>query len=165
MNKTKKMMNVTMLIALAILFHLIESMIPLPIPVPGFKLGLANIIGLIALYRYGFKEMLEVNIMRVLLASLLRGIIFGTPFYLSLGGVLLSSLAAYIAYKKTSMSIYGVSVACSTFHCVGQVIVVTMIYNQFLMAALLPVLLVLSIPTGLVTGYLGNQVLIRIKEK
>ena len=64
-------MSVTMLVAISILFHLIESMIPIPVPIPGFKLGLANIVGLIALYLYDEKIMLSVNLMRVLLASLL----------------------------------------------------------------------------------------------
>lgn len=163
MNQTKKMMNVTMLISLAILFHLVESMVPLPLPVPGFKLGLANIVGLVALYLYGIKEMTYVNVMRVILASLLRGTIFGTPFYLSLGGIILSSIAAYILMKKTPLSIYGVSVGAAVFHCIGQVIVVTFIYSQFLMAAILPILLLLSIPTGIITGYLAQEVLRRVR--
>lgn len=163
MSKTQRMMYVTMLSALAILFHMVESMIPLPVPVPGFKLGLANIIGLIALYRFGFAAMMEVNVMRVVIASLLRGIIFNTPFYLSLGGILLSSVAAYAAMKKSPMSIYGVSVASAVFHCIGQVIVVTWIYSQFLMASLMPILLILAIPTGLCTGYISSMVLKRIK--
>ena len=80
MSKTKKMTTITMLIAISILFHMIESMIPIPVPIPGFKLGLSNIVGLIALYLFDEKVMLEVNLMRVLLASLLRGVLFGTGF-------------------------------------------------------------------------------------
>ena len=76
MMKTKKMTYVTMLAAIAILFHMIEGMIPIPLPVPGFKLGLANIVGLIALYMFDDKTMIGINLMRVLLASLLRGIIY-----------------------------------------------------------------------------------------
>ena len=62
MSKTKKMTTITMLIAISILFHMIESMIPIPVPIPGFKLGLANIVGLIALYLFDEKVMLEVNL-------------------------------------------------------------------------------------------------------
>ena len=153
-------MSVTMLVAISILFHLIESMIPIPVPIPGFKLGLANIVGLIALYLYDEKIMLSVNLMRVLLASLLRGILFAPGFWLSLSGVLLSSCAAILAKKYSSMTRFGVSCASSAFHVIGQVI--TFIYNQFLMGALLPILLLLSIPTGLFTGYLAGQVLERL---
>lgn len=80
--KTKQMMNITMLIAISILFHLIEATIPLPLPIPGFKLGLANIVGLVALYMYNAEVMLSVNLMRVLLASLMRGILFAPGFWL-----------------------------------------------------------------------------------
>ncbi|MEG1475685.1 MAG: Gx transporter family protein [Longicatena sp.] len=162
MNKTKKMTTITMLVAISILFHMIESMIPLPIPIPGFKLGLANIVGLVALYLFDSKVMLEVNVLRVILASLLRGILFGTGFYLSMSGVLLSCLACVIAYKKTSMSIFGVSVAGSVFHAVGQVLAVSFIYQQFFMQAMLPVLMILAIPTGLGMAFISKQVLKRI---
>jgi len=165
MSKTKRMMNITMLIAISILFHLIESMIPVPLPIPGFKLGLANIVGLIALYLYDAKTMLSINLMRVLLASLLRGIIFAPGFWLSLSGVLCSSVAAIVAKKYSSMTLFGTSCASSACHVVGQVIAVTWIYSQFLMGALLPVLLLLSIPTGLFTGFLAKQVLDRIKTE
>lgn len=162
MMKTKRMMYITMLIAISILFHLIESMIPVPVPIPGFKLGLANIVGLIALYMYDAKTMFTVNFMRVILASLMRGILFAPGFWLSLSGVLLSSGIAVIAKKYSPMTIFGVSCASSAFHVIGQVIAVTLLYNQFLMGALLPILLLLSIPTGLFTGLLANQVLKRI---
>ena len=164
MSKTKKMTTITMLIAISILFHMIESMIPIPVPIPGFKLGLANIVGLIALYLFDEKVMLEVNLMRVLLASLLRGVLFGTGFWLSLCGTLLSCVACIIAKRYTPMSIYGVSVAGSSFHAIGQVIAITYIYHQFFMQAILPVLILLGIPTGLCMALLANQVLIRLQR-
>ena len=92
MSRTQRMTTITMLTAVSILFHMIESMIPVPVPVPGFKLGLANIVGLIAYYLFDARVMLSVNIMRVVLASLLRGMLFGTGFWLSMCGVLMLSL-------------------------------------------------------------------------
>ena len=160
MSKTKKMTTITMLVAISILFHMVESMIPVPVPVPGFKLGLANIVGLVALYIFDAKVMLSVNLMRVLLASLLRGILFGTGFWLSFVGVILSSIACIIA-KKSPMSIYGVSVAGSVFHSIGQVIVVTIIYQQFFMQAVLPILILLGIPTGLFIAHIAKAVIKR----
>lgn len=165
MTKTKRMMYITMLIAISILFHLVESMIPIPLPIPGFKLGLANIVGLVALYLYDARIMLGVNLMRVLLASLMRGILFAPGFWLSLCGVMLSSCAAIIAKHKSPMTIFGVSCASSAFHVIGQVIAVTFLYQQFLMGALLPILLLLSIPTGIFTGFLAKQVLQRISTE
>lgn len=162
MNRTKRMTTITMLVAISILFHMIESMIPVPVPVPGFKLGLANIVGLIALYLFNGKVMLEINLMRVVVASLLRGTLFATGFWLSLCGVILSSIAMILAYRFSKMSMYGVSVAGSTFHAVGQVIAVTWIYQQFFMQAMLPLLILLGIPTGLMMAYIGRAVEKRI---
>lgn len=151
-----------MLVAIAIIFHIIEGMIPIPVPIPGFKLGLANIVGLIVLYMYGGKTMLGINFMRVIIASLLRGFIFGTGFWLSLCGVTLSSFAAIFVKKYSPMTIYGCSVASSVFHVIGQMVAVTIIYQQFLMGALLPMLILLAIPTGIGVGYLSKLVLKRI---
>lgn len=162
MSRTKRWIQLAMLSALAILFHMIEAMIPIPLPIPGFKLGLANIVGLIALYQFDGKAMLLVNVLRVLIASLLRGIIFGTPFWLSITGVLLSSFLAIWAKKHTPLSVYGVSMVASVFHCIGQMIAVTFIYQQYLMGALLPLLMVLSVPTGILIGYFADQVQRRI---
>ena len=165
MRRTQKMTTITMLVALSIIFHMVESMIPVPVPIPGFRLGLANIVGLITLYMFDSKTMLGVNIMRVVIASLLRGIIFGTGFWLSLCGVLLSSFVCIIAKHKSSMSIYGVSVLGSTFHSIGQVIAVTFIYQQFFMQAILPLLTILAIPTGILIAFIASQVLKRIHVK
>ncbi len=158
MRDIRKMTQVTMLISISILFHILESMIYLPIPIPGFKLGLANIVGLIALYQYGIHMMIKINIFRVILASLLRGLLFGTAFWLSLCGVVCSMIAALIAYKKTPMSFYGVSVASSVFHVIGQMIAVSFLYQQLLMSYLLPILMILAIPTGIGIAYLGQEV-------
>ena len=161
MSRTQRMTTITMLTAISILFHMIESMIPVPVPVPGFKLGLANIVALIAYYLFDAKVMLSVNLMRVVLASLLRGMLFGTGFWLSMCGVLLSTLACILA-RRTPMSIYGVSVAGSSAHAIGQVIAVPLIYQQFFMQAILPVLILLGIPTGLFVAHVAKAVLKRI---
>lgn len=162
-SKTKRMTTIAMLISISVVFHMIESMIPIPLPIPGFRLGLANIIGLITLYMLDARIMLTVNIMRVLLASLLRGILFGSGFWLSLSGVLLSSCASILAYKKTPMSMYGVSMAGSVFHAVGQVVVITWMYQQFFMQAVLPILIFLGLPTGFLIACIAKEVLKRIK--
>lgn len=166
--QTHALTLVSMLLALGVLLHTIESMIPLPVLIPGFRLGLANIVGMIALYLFSARIMLSVNLMRVLFSSLLRGVLFGAGFWLSLGGVLLSSAACVLAKRWSTMSIYGVSVAGSVFHSIGQVIVVTFLYQQFFMQAILPLLILLGIPSGLLIAWLARQVINRLsigKEK
>lgn len=165
MNRTKRLTAFTMLCALAILFHYVESFVVIPLPVPGFRLGLANIITLITLYLFDARAMFAVSLMRVVFASLLQGMLFATAFWLSLSGVLLSCLAMAIATRCRCFSIYGVSVLGSVFHCIGQVIAVTWIYQQFFMQALLPLLCALGILSGLLIGALAHQVLTRIQKR
>lgn len=162
MKLVQKLTLFAMLCALAIVFHYVESMVVIPLPVPGFRLGLANILSLIALYYFDARALFTIGIVRVLFASLLSGMLFATSFWLSLAGMLLSALAMTIARRCSCFSIYGVSVLGSAAHCVAQVMVVTWIYQQFFMQALLPILVALSIPTGLLIAMLADQVLKRL---
>ena len=162
MKRVQKLTLFAMLCALAIVFHYVESMVVIPLPVPGFRLGLANILSLIALYYFDARALFTIGIVRVLFASLLSGMLFATSFWLSLAGMLLSALVMTIARRCSCFSIYGVSVLGSAAHCVAQVMVVTWIYQQFFMQALLPILVALSIPTGLLSAMLADQVLKRL---
>ena len=162
MKLVQKLTLFAMLCALAIVFHYVESMVVIPLPVPGFRLGLANILSLIALYYFDARALFTIGIVRVLFASLLSGMLFATSFWLSLAGMLLSALTMTIARRCSCFSIYGVSVLGSAAHCVAQVMVVTWIYQQFFMQALLPILVALSIPTGLLIAMLADQVLKRL---
>jgi heptaprenyl diphosphate synthase len=164
MNKkanVKNMMIITMLMAMSIVFHLIEPV--LPIPVPGVKLGLANILGLIALMLFGIKTMYAVNLSRVLIASLLRGILFGTGFWVSLSGVLISSTFVALLYRTNKFSVVGLSIAAAAFHNVGQVLMIMLIYSSVFMIYWMPPLIWLSIPTGLLTGILATGALQRLR--
>lgn len=163
MNKTKQMTTLAMFIALAVVFHTIESQIPFPSPIPGYHFGLANIVGLVVLYKFDDTKMMIVNFLRVVFASMLNGMIFNYVFWMSLSGVALSTLCAVILKKKTGLSCVGISVASSVAHCVGQILVALVLYNQALMITFLPYLLFMSIPTGIVTGSIALLVLKRLK--
>lgn len=157
----RRLTLMTMLLAMSILLHMVEP--ALPIPVPGVKLGLANIVGLITLFLFGVKEMITVNVMRVVMASLLRGILFGTGFWLSLSGVMLSTLVTILLYKQNKLSKIGLSVASGAFHGIGQIGALILINNTVMMIYWLPMLWFSSVPTGYVTGTLSVQVLKRLK--
>lgn len=163
--KIKQMMYITMMISISILFHIIESMIPLPLPIPGFKIGLANIVGLVALYTFQYKIMLLINVLRLILGSLLRGGLFTPGFWLAFTGILFSSIAIFIASRINKMSIFGISCVASSFHTIGQFVAVSIIYQQWLMITLLPLLLLLSLPTGLLTATIAHQVCLRINVR
>lgn len=153
---------VTMLLAISVFIHMIEPAVPLGIP--GVKFGLANTIGLITLELFDAKTMLRVNLMRVLISTLLRGIIFGIGFWLSLFGVVLSSLAVILFSKTTKLSPIGLSVASATFHNIGQILALILINKIWAMIYYLPFLLITGIPTGILTGYIVMLVLSRLKK-
>ncbi|MBE6114193.1 MAG: Gx transporter family protein [Erysipelotrichaceae bacterium] len=160
----KRMMYITMLIAMSVLLHLVESMIPIPLPIPGIKLGFANVVGLITYFLFGFKTMVGVNLSRVLLASLLHGTLFGTPFYMSLAGVSVSTCMVGIVGKILgSKKCLVVSVASAITHIIGQIIMAFFIMNTTMIFYYFPILLFFSIPTGVFTGMIATQVLQRIQ--
>lgn len=161
MRATKRFTILALLCAMAITLNLMETFyIP---PMFGiFRIGLANIIALIAMHFFGVKEMLEVNAMRVVIGNLLSGRFLGSTFWISFGGVILSSLILILMYKMKSSLLF-TSIMSSIAHSVGQVFVVMFFYQTALIITVLPYFLLLSIPTGLLTGWVSQTALKRLK--
>lgn len=158
----KKSVILAFLVAAGILLQLLESFVGVFMIVPGYKIGLANIAGLFALYMYDEKSMAYVSLLRIFLSSLMQGTLFSVSFWLSLSGGLLACLAMIIAYKSKTFSIYGVSILGASFHNIGQVIAITWIYQQYFMQLFLPILLALSIVSGILIAVICKKVLSHI---
>lgn len=163
--KVRKAVTLAFLIAIGIVFQLIESFFPVVMIVPGYKIGLANIVSLFALYAYGPKDMAIVSFGRIFLAALLQGTLFSVAFLLSAAGGLFSFIAMIAAKKSGVFSIYGVSVAGAAFHSLGQVLAITWIYKQYFMQLFLPILLALSVVSGLCIALLTSSILARVGHK
>ncbi|NLL74238.1 MAG: Gx transporter family protein [Erysipelothrix sp.] len=153
---THRMSVLTMLVGMALIVNMIEPVFP--IVVPGVKFGLANVLGLFAFYFFGAKELFIVNLMRVVIASLLRGTLLGTGFWLALSGTLLSSTCIVLFARFTNMSEIGLSSVSATFHNIGQIIVIATITSTGLIVTYLPIMLFMGVPTGIVTGYLVQSI-------
>ena len=151
---TKRFVYLTMLSAMAISINILESTFIPAMPF-GIRFGLANIIALITIEVFGVKEMLIVNAMRVIIGNLLRGLIFGSTFWISLAGVFISSMVIIICKKVLKLPIISTSMLSAIGHSVGQVMMVSFIYTQASMVAIIPYLLISSIPTGILTGYVA----------
>ena len=162
-SKTKHFVYITLLSAMAIAINLLERMLTVSMPF-GMRLGLANIIAMITIDILGVKEMIIVNLMRVLIGNLLGGTIFGSTFWISAGGVLLSSIVLVIVKKGFNMSIISTSMLCAIAHSVGQVVIVMFLYKTAAMMTVVPLLLITSIPTGIFTGLVTSQALKRIDK-
>lgn len=136
--------------ALAILMGYVEMLIPLPVVVPGIKLGLANVIIVLVLYDMGAKTALFISLVRVVLCGLLFAGFAGLLY--SLAGAVCSFAVMALLKKTGKMSITGVSIAGGVFHNVGQIIVAVLVVENVKMAYYLPFLLVSGVITGFLIG-------------
>ncbi|MBQ1438959.1 MAG: Gx transporter family protein [Solobacterium sp.] len=159
--KNRRFTYLALLSAVAIALNLLESIYIGPI-FGVLRLGLANIAALLALKLMGRREMIIVNVMRVVIGNLLRGTIFSSTFWISSGGVILSSLVM-LGMDKLDSSLLFTSIIGSIAHSSGQVLIVSFLYRQAGMAAILPYLLLGSIPTGILIGTIAKLVLTRIR--
>lgn len=156
----RKVTRLSMFLALAVVLNIVENVIPIfQGVVPGVKLGLTNIVILFVLYKYGFKEALSLSITRVILVGILNTGLFSVAFFLSLSGALFSIIMMGLVKKLTKLSIVGVSVIGSLFHSLGQIIVVAIILYSVTAFNYLPILILFSIPTGILTGVLCKELL------
>ncbi len=161
----RKITRLSMLLALAVVLNIFESMIPILGNItPGSKLGLANVVTLFVIYMYGFKDALLFSFTRVILVGVLRTGLFNISFFLSLGGGILSVIAMFLAHKFTKLSIVGVSVVGAIFHSIGQMILALIILNIPNVIFYLPYLLLLSLPTGILVGMIAKKVISYYKK-
>ena len=146
--------------ALALIFSYVETLIPINFGIPGVKLGLANLIIVIALYKMRLREVYLLSIVRVLLS----GFIFGNYFSIiySLAGGLLSLTVMAVFKRKDGFSIMGISITGGVFHNVGQLIVAMLVVETFSVAYYVPVLLIAGMITGLLIGIVSNEMLKRL---
>lgn len=159
-NGTRKMMHLTLFLTLSIVLHAFDP----GLNVLGAKLGIANIVGIVVLKWYGPKAMISNNLLRVLLVSIMRATLLSIPFYTSLAGVALSSVVVIILYKLFNPSVLMLSVASSIFHPLGQIFVISRIYSLNQVFILLPLLLILSVTTGVLTGIISTKTLDRLNR-
>ncbi len=146
------------LVGIGTVLHIAEGLLPPPIPLPGVKIGLANVVTLVALFLFGGGVASGVSLFRVILGSLFSGTFLGVAFFLSLGGGL-SSLAAMYLVRGKGVSPLWVSIAGALAHNFGQWIVASFYLQSRALFFYLPVLLLLAVPSGILVGYLGMLLL------
>ena len=152
MSKTKRLTLCAILVALAMALSYTERFIPLQmlVPLPGVKLGLANIVPLMALYLMGPKAAFAILIPRCIFGAVFGGGITGLAF--SLVGGLLAMAVMCLARKIPAFSVYGVSILGAAAHNVGQILAAMVLMNSVYIGAYLPYLLGVALFTGFATG-------------
>lgn len=160
--KVKKIAFLGLFTSTALILSFLETLIPNIVPIPGFKIGLANFAILLALYIYDYKEAIIVDLVRILLSALLFGSMFSL-FY-SLSGAVLALLVEIIVKKVNKFSVLGVSVLGAIFHNIGQFILAICILKSFSLLYYLPFTLLFCILTGAFNGYLVLILKNRLKK-
>lgn len=157
MKQTKHLIYMSLLVAMALALHLVERNLPVPFMTPGAKLGLANLVTVIALYTLDKKQ----NVIKIITARVVLSAIFGG----SVSGLMYGSMGALLSFiimvvikegLKDKVSIIGVSAAGAVFHNIGQLLVASFIVKNIGVMLYLPFLSIAGIVTGIFVGMAAN---------
>lgn len=163
-NKTHRLVLDALLLSIALIFSYVEAIFPLTafIPLPAFKLGLANVVIMLAVWIVSSIDAVFISLVRVVV----MGLLFGNPvsIWFSLGGAVLSLLTLVILKRFASLkfSFVGISVLSAAAHNVGQIIFATAFFGVKTVFAYLPFLLVVSTVFGAICGALVNFIFPKI---
>lgn len=158
MKDLKKVTNIALLTAMALAISLIEHMLPIPVPIPGAKLGFSNMIILLTLYFYGMKSALLVGVLKSFLLMLITGSV--TAFFYSFAGAVLASLAMGLSLKLLNRfsSFVGISEIGAFFHNLGQILVAAIFMGNIKMLIYFPALVMMGVFTSFFVGLSVNYV-------
>ncbi len=154
---TKKIVNHSMLLTIALILSYIESLIPFGFGIPGIKLGLANLAVVLCMYCLGAKEALLLNFMRILLSGFMFGNLYSIIY--SLAGGILSFLIMWVAKKLNIWSIGGVSVLGGVSHNIGQILIAAFVVKTAGVFYYIPYLMIAGVLTGWLIGLITKLVI------
>lgn len=161
-SKTRKLVFLSLLAASALILGYIETLIPLPSPVPYIKPGLGNVVVIVALYVFGAKEALTISLIKIIMSSLLYSGAAALPYSLS-GGLL--SFSVMLLLKKCSIfGVIGVSAAGGAFHMLGQIIAAALIIENISISFFMAPLLLTGGAAGVFVGLVSGIIIGRVGE-
>lgn len=161
--KTKKLTAMALLTAVALIIFVVEAQIPALVPIPGIKLGLANIITVFAVFTFGSWEAALILAVRVFLGAVFAGN-FSTILYSAAGGALAILTTILLKRFLTLKQLWVAGALGAIAHSVGQMTVAVLITQTPGLLIYLPVMIVCSVITGTFTG-LCAQYLAKRGEK
>lgn len=156
----KKIANLGLFAAVAIIFGYVESLIPFFAGIPGMKLGLANLAVLFILEKYTWKEAALVSAVRIIVIGFMFGNLFSILY--SLAGAALSLTVMELLKKHSGFSLIGISVAGGVTHNIGQLIVAMIVVSNTSLMVYAPALLVAGVLAGILIGGLTKEVVGRL---
>lgn len=150
---TKKLVTLSASVAVAMLLSFVESQIPAFFPIPGIKLGLANVATVFILYKLGWREAIAVSAVRVSLSSILFGSV--SAFFYAIAGAAFSLLVMILMKLARVFSRTVVSIAGGVAHNIAQIGVSMLILQTEVVILYLPALIISGIVTGAVIGIIA----------
>ena len=149
-----------MLVALAMVLGFVETLIPINLGIPGMKLGLANIVVVIALFLFDVKTAVVVSILRIILIAMTFGNI--SMMFYSIAGASLSLLSMIAVSKIKSFSLISVSIIGGIMHNVGQIICAAFVVRTNGVFTYLPVLIIAGLVSGALVGIVAGLISVRL---
>lgn len=159
----RKLALCALLTAIALTIFVVEAQFPLPVPVPGLKLGLSNIVTLFALAVFGWKEALAILLVRILLGNLVTGQMMSL-FYSLAGGILSFVCMALILRVLKQNQLWVAGVIGGVAHNVGQTALAVAVTATPALLAYLPVLILCGILTGVLTGLTAQLLNLKLRR-
>ena len=149
--KTRKLTLLALLTAIALTIFMVEAQIPALVPIPGIKLGLANIVTVFAVFALGSKDAVLILSARIFLGAVFAGN-FSTIFYSAAGGAL--AIAVTIGLRKilTKKQLWVAGALGAVAHSIGQMAMAVLLTGTPGLIVYLPVMMAVSIVTGTFTG-------------
>lgn len=159
---TRRLTISALLVALAMIFSYIEALIPFNFGIPGIKLGLANLVVVVALYLLGAKQAFMISMVRILLVAFTFGSL--AALFYSIAGGILSFAVMVLCRKIKGLSVMGISVAGGVSHNIGQIVVAIFVVENMNLLLYVPILIIAGIVTGLLIGLVSGMVLPAVRK-
>lgn len=163
MPKTRRLALMALLTAIALTIFVVEAQIPAPVPIPGVKLGLANIITLITMLLLGKREAGAVLLVRVLMGAMFAGSP-STLLFSAAGGALAYLLMCLLAERFGPDRLWIVSALAGIAHNAGQLLACALVVKTPGVFAYAPVLAASGVITGVFTGLAAQYLLKALKK-
>lgn len=152
----KKLTTLALLLSISLILYRVELLLDFSFGIPGVKIGLSNIITLLILVLYGFKDSILVLILRIIMVSFLFGNLFSLMYSLSAGIVSLTLMHFSISLFKDKISIIGISIIGAYFHSLTQIFVASVLIDNINIFYYLPILTLVSLFSGIIIGFITS---------
>lgn len=160
--ETKRLTKLALLTTVALIIFVVESYIPVPVPIPGIKLGLANIITVYAAFTMTAADAVLILVCRIVLGSLFTGTAVSMIYSLG-GGALCIAVTLLLSKILSDNQIWIASVCGAICHNIGQLAVASVVMGTLAVFAYLPALMISAVVTGAFTGFAAQALAARLK--